>query len=100
ANPNVSVNLGSVTKTVSKYIYGFATGALADNGWAFMTNAQARASLSTLKPTLIRVNANEGIPRAYATGNTTIMDNFLNNLSCFDPQVRLVMGCGPITPGD
>lgn len=98
-NPNVTIALGSPGAALSPYLWGFSTGALADNGWAALADARVRTSIGKLKPTLIRVNANEQMPRAYATGTTTIMDNLINNLTLFDPALRIVMGIGP-TNGD
>jgi hypothetical protein len=76
---------------LSKYLFGFSTGALGDNNWQAAADSRVKTSLAKLKPTLIRVNANMNFPAA--GGNISNMQNWLNNYKDFcDPDVKMVMG--------
>jgi hypothetical protein len=95
--PNLTINLGSLTgKTVPAALYGFSTGALADNGFANAAATATKNALTTIKPTLVRVNANQQIPEKYGTGNTGYTNNWWNNRAAFmDPNHTFVMSAGP-----
>jgi hypothetical protein len=89
---NVTIDFSKQTgRKLSKYLFGFSTGALGDNGWQAAADGRVKTSLAKLRPTLIRVNANMNFPEA--GGDISNMQRWLDNYRDFcDPDVRMVMG--------
>src|ERR1700722_3329192 len=57
SRPSVTVDLARTTgKTVSPYLYGYATGALMDDDFRLAANATVEKSAKTLAPALLRFN--------------------------------------------
>jgi len=92
-----SVALTSVIKGFSRYNFGLSTGALADNKFAALANSSVVSSLAQIRPTLLRINADQYIARNFGTDNTVMNAWWANATSFMDPSYRLIMGVGPLT---
>jgi len=112
ASGNTTVNLSDPTgQVMSKYIWGFSTGALGDvfpqPGGPPSTHFDVAArtteqnTMAQIRPTLLRVNADQGLYQEYsANGQTSNMNNWWNNHTKFmDPAYRFVVGIGWPWPG-
>jgi hypothetical protein len=91
---NKTAFFGGNTQTVNPTVWGFSTGALGDNSCGDMTNTMFQASCAKLLPSFIRFNCNVSPVSLTSGGSAASMVNFINNKTCFSPNVRVVVGIG------
>ena len=105
ATGDLTVNLSSKTgQRVYGTIYGFGTGALADNGFANTGDASIRPAIAQLQPSLFRINCNANINGTAwqdyvfrnGTGNPdwTGFDPLLDNAGWMSANTEILMGVG------
>jgi len=104
ATQSVSISVAVPTgKILTQDSFGASTGADARNSFAQLMNTSAiTTNLATIKFGSIRFSAAELVAMRYATGTTTIMNNWWNTLQAqiLLPGSDLTMGVGGPQTGD
>ena len=101
-----AIDLRSATgQTVYGDLYGFGTGALADNKFAFTGDANVQPAIKKLQPRVFRININANVGGAYwqdyifrngiGSPDWSALDPLFDNApSWFAPNTQIVMGVG------
>ena len=102
---NAAVNLAAPTgRTLSKRVFGFSTGQLADvdatanpnTHFYRLGHATLQTSIAQIRPSFLHIDARQNIVAAYAQGYTSVLANlWTNQAACFDPALLLMVGTGP-----